>query len=79
MLKDFPGAIAVVSISVYDGQSFDCKVVSQLMDGYSSAVKVAASTEEMSAGMMIPISGEDKGIIYFPPPYSNRCRYCARG
>ena len=67
----------MMGVSVYDGRLFHSEVASQLMDGYSGAVEVTSATEEIAAGMMIAVSGEDKGIIYLIVPYPDGCCDCA--
>ncbi|MCX5990959.1 MAG: hypothetical protein NTZ04_01290 [Chloroflexi bacterium] len=73
IFKDFPRAVVMMGVSVYNGHLFHSEVASQLMDGYSGAVEVASATEEIAAGMMIAVSGEDKGIIYLIAPYPDGC------
>ena len=73
ILKQLPRSVAVVGIGINDGEAPGGKLPPYLADCKRCAIKVAPSTEEGAAGVMITVSGKNKGIDDLPRAYL-RCR-----
>src|SRR4030042_3137498 len=78
ILEDLPGAMAVVGVGVHDGQPPGPELSTQLLNGDGGTVEATATSEEVPAGMMVPIAGEDEGVVYLAAPYPDGCRHGPR-
>src|SRR4030042_2885282 len=78
ILEDLPGSIAVVCVSVHDGQPPGPELSTQLLNSDGGTVEATASSEGVLAGMMVPIAGEDEGVVYLAAPYPDGCRHGSR-